>query len=151
MSRGTAASNFSHGQNICRCLLSQVLGRPVLGLSLEGPVFDLDSCDLDCTSLATTNEFGKHDRPKTVRQRPQPSSKATVHLRLGSIEDVRWLLLQWVLNAVECQLLTTVGTRFNAIKDQLWRTVDEAITLQDCVIYRYAGTTTGTLGPLQVH
>jgi len=42
-----------------------------------------------------------------------------------------------VLNAVECQLLTTVGTRFNAIKDQLWNTVDEAIALQDCVIYRY--------------
>jgi len=48
------------------------------------------------------------------------------------------LLLQWVLNAVECQLLTTVGTRFNTIKDQLWKTVDEAITLQDCVIYRCA-------------
>ena len=47
------------------------------------------------------------------------------------------LSLQWVLNAVECQLLTTVGARFNSIKDQLWKTVDEAITLQDCVIYRY--------------
>jgi len=48
-----------------------------------------------------------------------------------------WLCtVQWVLNAVECQLLTTVGTRFNVIKDQLWNTVDEAITLQDCVIYR---------------
>jgi len=45
--------------------------------------------------------------------------------------------LQWVLNAVECQLLTTVGTRFNTIRDQLWKTVDEAITLQDCAIYRY--------------
>jgi len=51
------------------------------------------------------------------------------------------LWLQWVLNAVECQLLTTVGTRFNTIKDQLWKTVDEAITLQDCVIYRYTTTT----------
>jgi len=47
------------------------------------------------------------------------------------------LLFQWVLNAVECQLLTTVGSRFNSIKDQLWKTIDEAITLQDCVIYRY--------------
>ena len=45
--------------------------------------------------------------------------------------------MQWVLNAVECQLLTTVGTRFNTIKEQLWKTVDEAITLQDCVIYRW--------------
>lgn len=45
--------------------------------------------------------------------------------------------LQWVLNAVECQLLTTVGTRFNTIKDQLWKTVDDAITLQDCLIYSY--------------
>lgn len=45
--------------------------------------------------------------------------------------------LQWVVNAVECQLLTAVGSRFNSIKEQLWKTIDDAITLQDCVIYSY--------------
>lgn len=45
--------------------------------------------------------------------------------------------LQWVTNAVDCQLLTSVGSRFNTIKQQLWSVIDEAITLQDCVIYSY--------------
>jgi hypothetical protein len=45
--------------------------------------------------------------------------------------------LQWVMNAVECQLLTAVGARFNSLKEQLWKSIDDAITLQDCVIYSY--------------
>jgi hypothetical protein len=45
--------------------------------------------------------------------------------------------LQWVMNGVECQLLTAVGARFNSLKEQLWKTIDDAITLQDCVIYSY--------------
>lgn len=45
--------------------------------------------------------------------------------------------LQFVTNAVDCQLLTSVGNRFNALQQQLWTTIDEAITLQDCIIYSY--------------
>lgn len=45
--------------------------------------------------------------------------------------------LEWVVNAVELQLLTAVGSRFNSLKEQMWNTIDDAITLQDCVIYSY--------------
>lgn len=45
--------------------------------------------------------------------------------------------LQFVANAVDCQLLTSVGNRFNALQQQLWTAIDEAITLQDCIIYSY--------------
>lgn len=44
--------------------------------------------------------------------------------------------MQWVINSVECQLITIVGDAYNSFKTQLWSTLDEEISLKDCDIYR---------------
>lgn len=45
--------------------------------------------------------------------------------------------IQWVMNAVECQLLNVVDDAFNSLKTQLWNTIDNEICLKDCDIYSY--------------
>lgn len=45
--------------------------------------------------------------------------------------------IQWVINSVECQLITVVGDAYNSFKTQLWSTLDEEISLKDCDIYSY--------------
>ena len=47
------------------------------------------------------------------------------------------IYLQWVMNAVDGQLFAAVGESFNSLRAQFWNTMDEEISLQDCVIYRY--------------
>jgi hypothetical protein len=45
--------------------------------------------------------------------------------------------IQWVSKAVDCQLFTAGGETLNALKAQLWSTIDEEISLRDCTIYSY--------------
>lgn len=45
--------------------------------------------------------------------------------------------LQWVMNAVDNQLVAAAGEVFNNLKGQLWNTVDEELSLSDCDIYSY--------------
>lgn len=45
--------------------------------------------------------------------------------------------IQWVMNAVDCQLLTVIGDTYNSFKAQLWSSIDEEICLKDCDIYSY--------------
>lgn len=45
--------------------------------------------------------------------------------------------IQWVMNAVDCQLLTVIGDTYNSFKTQLWSAIDEEICLKDCDIYSY--------------
>jgi hypothetical protein len=55
----------------------------------------------------------------------------------GSSEFSREPSLQFVKNAINSQLLTSLGTRFYSIEPQFWTALDEAITLHDCLIYSY--------------
>lgn len=45
--------------------------------------------------------------------------------------------LQCVVNAVDSQLFATVGDAFSSLKQQLWSTIDEEISLAECDIYSY--------------
>ncbi|ELT94897.1 hypothetical protein CAPTEDRAFT_177534 [Capitella teleta] len=45
--------------------------------------------------------------------------------------------LTWVANAVDSQLFAAAGESFSTLKQQLWSTLDEEISLTDCDIYSY--------------
>ncbi len=40
------------------------------------------------------------------------------------------------MNTVDSQLFATAGEQFNSLRQQLWKTLDEEICLQECDIYR---------------
>jgi len=45
--------------------------------------------------------------------------------------------LQHIVNAVDSQLFATSGDTFSTLRHQLWNTLDEEITLNDCDVYSY--------------
>ncbi|KAL1006789.1 hypothetical protein UPYG_G00077130 [Umbra pygmaea] len=45
--------------------------------------------------------------------------------------------LNWVANAVNTSLYSSVGAEFNSLEPELWNSIDQEITLHDCDIYSY--------------
>ena len=45
--------------------------------------------------------------------------------------------LDWVINSINSNLSTAIGESYAKMSAHLWSSIDEQVTLQDCIIYRY--------------
>ena len=46
-------------------------------------------------------------------------------------------MFQWVMNTIDGQMSTMMPSLYGSLKQQLWATLDEEISLGDCEVYRY--------------